>query len=146
MTEDNSHKGWKLLPGNSVPQAVLFCFPFLSRITLSLTSVRKVKPGSEFLTEEQDDGLTGVLVALCSHYPLTITHILLINMCSLHTSVSSVPLMHSAPCRWWLVSRTLICLSGLFYRPTVSFCSGNNNRNCHTPCTSCVLHNYSSSI
>lgn len=78
MTEDNSHKGWKLLPGNSVPQAVLFCFPFLSRITLSLTSVRKVKPGSEFLTEEQDDGLTGVLVALCSHYPLTITHILLL--------------------------------------------------------------------
>lgn len=78
MTEDNSHKGWKLLPGNSVPQAVLFCFPSLCRITLSLTSVRKVKPGSEFLTGEQDDGLTGVLVALCSHYPLIITHMLIL--------------------------------------------------------------------
>lgn len=78
MTEDNSHKGWKLLPGNSVPQAVLFCFPSLRRITLSLTSVRKVKPGSEFLTEEQDDGSTGVLVALCSHCPLTMTHLLLL--------------------------------------------------------------------
>lgn len=143
MTEDNSHKCWKRLPGNSVPQAVLFCFPSLCRITLSLTSVRKVKPGSEFLMEEQDDGLTGVLVALCSHYPLIITHILIL-ICVLCTP--AFVLIRCTHAQRPLPVVVGFCLSGLVFCRTVSFCSRNNHRNCHTPCTSCILHNYSSSI